>query len=241
MEFISDIKVMIDELSAILGKEETYIQGLSDHSERVQYLSTQLSDASAKVYNSLPTDIQEVLLRRDSHGNVPLSQVETERLLIDLVSDKMRLMKHVDPKMSVKFSPLSHFFGYEGRCAAPSNFDADYTYSLGRLAAALVCFGKTGYICAVQNLAATPEQWRAAGVPLTSMLQMETRKGLPTPVIGKALVRTDIEPFLSFAAERKRITDTCGKCHSKSFWEANIANADQMLKEADIHQNRIGR
>ena len=103
-----------------------------------------------------------------------------------------------------KFQVQQHFFGYEGRCAAPSNFDADYTYCLGHLAALLAAFGKTGYICAVQNLAAPPGEWRAAGVPLTSMMQMETRKGRPTPVIGKALVRTDQEPFRSYAAARER-------------------------------------
>jgi len=202
-EFISDIKVMIDELSATLGKEEEYIHGLGDHSERVQYLSSQLSGPSAKVYASLPTAIQEVLLSRDSHGNVPLSQVETERLLIDLVADKIRLRKARGDESNVKFSPLAHFFGYEGRCAAPSNFDADYTYSLGYAAAQLVRAGMTGYTVNVQNVTKNSDEWIAGGIPVTMMLNMEIRKGKPTPVIKKALVDLNDKPFKKFAENRE--------------------------------------
>ena len=203
VEFISDIKAMIDELSAILGNDEEYIRELPDHSERLQYLSSQLSDASAKVYGSLPQDIQEVLLKRDSHGNVPLSQVETERLLIDLVADKIRFLQAHDGKDFVKFSPLSHFFGYEGRCAAPSNYDADYTYSLGHAAAHLVRAGLTGYTVNVQNTTKPSDEWIAGGTPVTMMLNMEVRKGKPTPVIKKALVDLNGKPFKHFAANRK--------------------------------------
>ena len=202
-EFITDIKVMIDELSMILGRDEIYIHGLTDHSERVQYLSTQLSEHSSAVYNRLPVDAQEVLLKRDSHGNVPLSQVETERLLIDLVSDKLRLLK-ARGKCDVKFSPLSHFIGYEGRCAAPSNFDADYCYSLGAAAAQLVRAGLTGYTVNVQNLNKSSDEWEAGGTPVTMMLNMEMRKGKPVPVIKKALVVLDGKPFNHFAANRDR-------------------------------------
>lgn len=200
-EFISDLRTMIDEISAILGKDEEYIRGLEDHAERVQYMSNQLSDHSAKVYGSLPGDIQQVLLTRDSHGNVPLSQVETERLLIDLVSDKIRALKE-HGQCDAKFSPLGHFFGYEGRCAAPSNFDADYTYSLGYAAAQLVRAGLTGYTVNVQNLTRPAEEWAAGGTPVTMMLNMEMRKGRPTPVIKKALVDLDGAPFRYFAANR---------------------------------------
>ncbi len=202
-EFISDIKVMIDELSAILGKDEQYIKGLPDQSERAQYVSTQLTDRSARVYNSLPISIQEVLLRRDSHGNVPLSQVETERLLIDLVSDKIRLLKARGEAQEVKFSPLAHFFGYEGRCAAPSNFDADYCYSLGYTAAQMVRAGLTGYTVNVQNLTRPADEWVAGGTPVTMMLCIEQRKGKPTPVIRKALVDLNGEPFKKFAEGRE--------------------------------------
>ncbi len=200
-EFISDIKAMIDELSNILGKDEKYIHSLEDHSERVQYLSQHLTDHSAQVYGSLPPEIQEVLLHRDSHGNVPVSQVETERLLIDLVADKLRFQKsHGESK--AKFSPLSHFFGYEGRCAAPTNFDADYCYSLGCTAAQLVRAGLTGYTVNVQNLTKGSDEWVAGGTPVTMMFNMEVRKGKPTPVIKKALVELDGAPFKTFAEHR---------------------------------------
>ncbi|MEI7832434.1 MAG: diphosphate--fructose-6-phosphate 1-phosphotransferase [bacterium] len=201
-EFISDIKAMIEELSIILGRDEKYIDTLTDHSERLQYLSGQLSDHSARVYNTLPTDIQEVLLRRDSHGNVPLSQVETERLLIDLVSDKLNLLKERGEATNVKFSPLGHFFGYEGRCAFPSNFDADYCYSLGFAAAQLVRAGITGYTANVQNVTKPCDEWVAGGTPVTMMLNIEIRKGKPTPVIKKALVDLNDAPFQYFAANR---------------------------------------
>lgn len=204
VEFIGDIKTLIDELSAILGKEEEYIHSLPDHSERVQYLSTKLSDHSARVYGSLPQDIQAVLLRRDSHGNVPLSQVETERLLMDLVSDRIRLLQAKGEAQAVKFSPLSHFFGYEGRCAAPSNFDADYAYTLGYAAAQLIRANLTGYTVYVSNLTRKAEEWVAGGIPVTMMLNIEVRKGKPTPVIRKALVDLNGKPFLTFAEHREK-------------------------------------
>lgn len=202
-EFISDIKAMIDELSNILGSQEDYIKGLPDHSERAQYLSGQLSDHSARVYASLPDEIQEVLLTRDSHGNVPVSQVETERLLIDLVHDKIRFLKS-QGKTEAKFSSLSHFFGYEGRCAAPSNFDADYTYSLGYASAELVMAGLTGYTVCIKNTTKSSEEWIAGGVPVTMMLNMEIRKGKPTPVIKKALTDTNGKPFGKLAENRDK-------------------------------------
>jgi len=201
-EFISDIKAMIEELSTILGNDEAYIHGLPDHAEREQYLSQQLTDHSARVYTSLPVEIQEVLLRRDSHGNVPLSQVETERLLMDLVADKLKLLKSHGKAKNVNFNPLGHFFGYEGRCAYPSNFDADYCYSLGATAAQLIRAGITGYTANVQNLTQHCDAWVAGGTPVTMMLNMEMRKAKLTPVIKKALVDLDGEPFRFFIANR---------------------------------------
>lgn len=205
IEFIGDIRRMIDELSAILGKEEKYIQGLSDHSERVQYLNTQLSPESAKVYGSLPVDIQESLLKRDQFGHIPLSQIETERLLVDLVSDKIRFLKKHDPELDkkVKFSPLTHFFGYEGRCAAPSNFDADYAYSLGYAAVQLIRAGLTGYTVSIQNLIKPCDEWIAGGVPITMMLNLESRKGRRIPVIRRALVDLNGPAFKLFAENRE--------------------------------------
>jgi len=201
-EFVSDIKAMIDELSAILGEEEEYVHSLPDRSERVQHLSSRLSDHSARVYGSLPEDAQEVLLRRDSHGNVPLSQVETERLLIDLVSDKIREINARGGK-KIKFSPLSHFFGYEGRCAAPSNFDADYAYSLGCTAAQLVRANLTGYTAGIQHVTRHPDELVAGGAPITMMLCMEMRKGKPTPVIRKTLVDLEGAAFKEFVESRE--------------------------------------
>jgi len=202
VEFIPDMKVLIRELSDILGRDEEYIHNLRDHSERVQYLSTQLSDASAKVYRSLPEDIQQVLLRRDSHGNVPVSQVETERLLMDLVSDRIELMKSRG-ETDAKFDPLAHFFGYEGRCAVPTNFDADYAYSLGYAAAQLIRANLTGYTVNIRNLTKDVDKWAAGGTPVTMMLNMETRKGKSTPVIKKALVDLNGKPFKTFVKNRE--------------------------------------
>lgn len=203
VEFISDIKTMIDELSSILGAEDAYLRTLTEHADRAQFICNKLSPASAKVYGWLPQTIQEVLLRRDSHGNVPVSQVETERLLIDLVSERIAEAK-AEGKTDAKFSPLSHFFGYEGRCAAPSNFDADYCYSLGYAAAQLIRGGLTGYTVNIRNTTLTSDQWVAGGVPVTMMLNMEIRKGKPTPVIKKALVNLDGKPFQTLATNREK-------------------------------------
>jgi pyrophosphate--fructose-6-phosphate 1-phosphotransferase len=204
VEFIPEIEKMIRELSGILAKDEEYIRSLPDHSERVQYLSGRFTAENAKVYNSLPEGIQEVLLKRDKFGNVPLSQVETERLLIDLVSDKIRFLKKHDEEAYkfLEFSPLSHFFGYEGRCAAPSNFDADYTYSLGYAAAQLIRAKLSGYTVSIQNLTRRSDEWVAGGVPITMMLNMELRKGQWVPVVKKALVDLNGRPFREFAKHR---------------------------------------
>lgn len=204
IEFFPDVKVLISELSAILGTDEAYLNSLPDHSERVQFLNTKLSDHSARVYGFLPEDIQRVLLTRDKHGNVPVSQIETERLLIDLVSDKIRLLKSQGKAEKVKFAPLNHFFGYEGRCAFPSNFDADYCYTLGYAAAQLIRGGLTGYTATAQNTTKAADEWVAGGVPVTMMLTIEVRKGQPKPVIKKALVELNDKPFQKFASVRDK-------------------------------------
>lgn len=197
LEFLSDFKTLISELGAILGKEETYINSLPDQSERAQFLTTRLSPESGKVYNSLPISIQDTLLRRDSHGNIPLSQVDTETLLIDLVSDKLRHLKSTGDFRG-KFSPLGHFFGYEGRCVAPSNFDSDYCYSLGYTAAQLIRGGLSGYTVSATNLAAPAGEWVMGGVPVASMLTMEERKGKLKAVIRKTLVDCEGPAFKEF-------------------------------------------
>ena len=138
---------------------------------------------------------------RDPHGNVQVSLVETEKLLIEMVAKRLATMK-AEGTYAGKFSAINHFFGYEGRCAIPSNFDADYCYSLGYTASVLIPEGKTGYMSSVRNLTAPAAEWIAGGVPITMMMNMERRHGAMKPVIQKALVRLDGEPFKYFAAHR---------------------------------------
>lgn len=201
-EFVPDIKAMIAELSTILGQNEEKIQSLASVSEKIVFVTGLLTKDSAKVYSSFPEAIREVLLRRDSHGNVPLSQIETEKLLIDLVAKKLKDLKECG-EYSGKFSPLNHFFGYEGRCSAPSNFDADYCYSLGYTSAQLVRAGLTGYTATVMNMTKSSDEWIAGGVPVTKMLTMEIRKGKEKPVIQKALVDLDGAPYQELVSNRE--------------------------------------
>jgi pyrophosphate--fructose-6-phosphate 1-phosphotransferase len=202
IEFIPEIRRLIVELNRILSEHARYFESVPLLSDRKEFVNQKLDKDSSWVFSGLPARIQEqLLLERDAHGNVQVSRIDTEEMLVEMVSEKIAEWR-AEGKFQGKLQVQHHFFGYEGRCAAPSNFDADYTHCLGRLAATLIAFDKTGYICAVQNLAAPPAEWRAAGIPLTSMMQIETRKGRPTPVIGKALVRTDAEPFRTFAGAR---------------------------------------
>jgi pyrophosphate--fructose-6-phosphate 1-phosphotransferase len=204
IEFIPEIRVLIAELNRILTEHAKYFESVPLFSDRQEFVNQKLGRDSSYVFSSLPTTIQQqLLLERDAHGNVQVSRIDTEAMLVEEVQERIAEWR-AEGKFEGKFHVQHHFFGYEGRCAAPSNFDADYAYSLGHAAAMLVAFDRTGYISSVQNLAEPPERWKAAGVPLTSLMQMEIRKGKLTPVIGKALVRTDREPFLSFAAMRDR-------------------------------------
>lgn len=200
-EFISDIKSTIDEISDILGNNAAELESKS-LDERLVFVEGQLKGHSKEVFSSLPKNDRLILTTRDNHGNVPLSQVETEKLLMALVGDKIKALKAAGKAEGVKFSPLGHFFGYEGRCAAPSNFDADYCYSLGYTAAQLARAGLTGYTVNVQNTIKPAEEWIAGATPVTMMLNMEQRKGKPTPVIKKALVETSGKPFKFFASKR---------------------------------------
>lgn len=202
-EFISDIKTTIDEISDILGTEEESLKDM-DRMQKFEFIQSKLSQHSADVFVSLPIADRAVLITRDSHGNVPLSQVETEKLLIELVSNKIKELKTQGKAENVKFSALGHFFGYEGRCAAPSNFDADYCYSLGFTAAQMARAGLTGYTVNVANTIKPADAWIAGAAPVTVMLNMEQRKGKPTPVIKKALVELDGEPFKFFVKNRDK-------------------------------------
>ncbi len=188
IEFLPEVGALIEEINGLLAGG---VDGAA--------LSQRLTPQSAGVYEALPDRIREqLLLDRDSHGNVQVSRIDTEVLLIETV--RRRLAE--DGEYKARFQAQHHFFGYEGRCAAPSNFDADYTAALGRVAALLIAHGKTGYICRVGNLAAPAAEWTAGGIPLTSFMTREKRKGEWMPVIAKALVALDGAPFLEFAKHR---------------------------------------
>ncbi|MBO4547835.1 MAG: diphosphate--fructose-6-phosphate 1-phosphotransferase, partial [Abditibacteriota bacterium] len=202
-EFIADIKTTIDEISDILGIDAAALADM-DADAKAKHITGKLSAHSAEVFSSLPAADRQVLMTRDSHGNVPLSQVETEKLLISLVSDRIKQLKAEGKADKVKFKALGHFLGYEGRCAAPSNYDADYCYSLGYTAAQMARAGLTGYTVKVANTDQPADKWVAGAVPVTKMLNMEQRKGKPTPVIKKALVELDGAPFRFFAANRDK-------------------------------------
>ncbi len=199
IEFIPAVKKLIAELNDVLSSDK-YAQAQPE--DRVAWLVDNLSTENAATLASLPKVFAEQLTgERDPHGNVQVSLIETEKLLSAMVAKKLAAMKK-EGKFVGKFSAQHHFFGYEGRCAAPSNFDADYCYSLGLSASQLIANGKTGYMAIVKNTTAPAEQWVAGGVPITMMLNMERRSGQMKPVIRKALVELDGKPFKTFAAKR---------------------------------------
>ena len=204
IEFIPELKTMIANLNDVmpsLEKDSSYANG-SD-AEKIAIIENTLSSENSSVFKSLPALIKsQLLMDRDPHGNVQVSKIETEKLLISMVEEKLASLKK-DGKFSGKFSTQSHFFGYEGRCAFPSNFDADYCYSLGFNAFALINFGLTGYLSSVRNLTAPASQWIAGGVPLTMMMNMERRHGEMKPVIKKALVELDGPVFKKLEANRE--------------------------------------
>ncbi|MGQ1787224.1 MULTISPECIES: diphosphate--fructose-6-phosphate 1-phosphotransferase [unclassified Saccharicrinis] len=202
VEFIPAMKKLIAELNDLLAHNEEEVNVLETNSEKRGYLSAKLSADMAEVFRSLPNSIaNQLMLDRDPHGNVQVSLIETEKLLIDMVKAKLKKMKKAG-QYTGKFSAQGHFFGYEGRCAAPSNFDADYCYSLGYTASILIAEGKTGYMASVRNLTAPADKWIAGGVPVTMMMNMERRHGQMKPVIQKALVKLDGAPFKALTANR---------------------------------------
>ncbi len=204
IEFIPEMKILINELNDLLAegtKTAKIFQGVK-RSYRLGWISEKITSESAAVFKSLPPGIAtQLTLDRDPHGNVQVSLIETEKLLGEMVKARLDEMKKSGEYVG-KFGTQYHFFGYEGRCAAPSNFDADYCYSLGYTASALVAEGKTGYMSSVRNLTAPAEQWIAGGVPVTMMMNMEKRQGHMKPVIQKALVELDGAPFKYFVSKR---------------------------------------
>ena len=204
IEFIPEMKTMIQSLNdllAVLEKDEAFVNAANE--TKYEIISSKLDKDNAFVFNSLPNLIKaQLLMDRDPHGNVQVSKIETEKLLIEMVKANLKKLK-AEGKYNGKFSEQAHFFGYEGRCAMPSNFDADYCYSLGYNAFALILAGLTGYLSSVKNLTAPASEWRAGGVPLTMMMNMEKRHGVMKPVIQKALVELDGPVFKEFEANRE--------------------------------------
>jgi diphosphate-dependent phosphofructokinase len=206
IEFIPAMKTLIAELNDLLAHNDDFV-ALSTDEEKRQYVKGMLSPVSSDIYRSLPKGIaKQLTMDRDPHGNVQVSLIETEKLLIEMVAKRLAQLK-AEGKYKGKFSAINHFFGYEGRCAIPSNFDADYTYSLGYTASILISEGKTGYMSSVRNLTAPASEWIAGGVPITTMMNMEKRHGAMKPVIQKALVRLDGAPFQFFKAVREDWAD----------------------------------
>ena len=204
IEFIPEMKTLISELNDLLAegslKEKEFKHLRKNH--RLAWVAEHITPASAKVFKSLPSGIAtQLTLDRDPHGNVQVSLIETEKLLGEMVKTKLEKMKE-SGKFVGKFGTQYHFFGYEGRCAAPSNFDADYCYSLGYTASVLISDGKTGYMASVRNLTSPATDWIAGGVPITMMMNMEKRHGHMKPVIQKALVELNGAPFKYFASKR---------------------------------------
>ena len=204
LEFIPDVGVLISELSEALAHHEAEVEGL-DTAAKVEKLSQWVSKSSAEVLVSLPAFVQaQLMLERDSHGNVQVSLIETEKLIIEMVKKDLKSRKN----FKGKFSALNHFFGYEGRCAAPSNFDADYCYSLGYTAAVLANNKMNGYMSSVRDLTKGADKWVAGGIPITMMMNMERRHGEDKPVIQKALVELDAAPFKYLAKNREEWAKT---------------------------------
>ena len=201
IEFIPAVKNLIAELNDFLAKNADEFAKVEKSAQR-QYIIDHLSKDNAETYASLPKGVaRQLTLDRDPHGNVQVSLIETEKLLSEMVGKRLAEMK-AEGKYNGKFSALHHFFGYEGRCADPSNFDADYCYALGFNAACLIQSGVTGYMSSVRNLVKPSVQWQCGGIPITMMMNMERRHGEMKPVIQKALVRLDGAPFQKFASQR---------------------------------------
>ena len=204
IEFVPAIKRLIAELNDLLSTEQAQTETASlNNEDTFAWVKKNISAENLKTLEELPEAVaMQLALERDPHGNVQVSLIETEKLLSEMVGKKLATWK-AESKYVGKFAAQHHFFGYEGRCAAPSNYDADYCYALGTSAAQLVANGKTGYMAIVKNTTAPAAEWIAGGVPITMMMNMERRNGKMKPVIRKALVRLDGAPFKTFAENRE--------------------------------------
>ncbi len=205
IEFIPEFKELIKNLNEIMAKNEDELNKIENTKDKKEFIYSKLNESLVNLMKSLPDEISsQLILDRDPHGNVVVSQIETEKLLIEMVQKKLKEMK----KQGIykgKFAAISHFFGYEGRCGFPSNFDANYTYALGYNAVLLILNGFTSYMSAIKNLTEQPKKWNAGGIPLTMMMNIERRKGEDKPVIKKALVDLNAKPFKVFSALRDEL------------------------------------
>ena len=211
VEFVPEFSVLIAEINELLaGEKADAFNNLPSWAEKYAFIENGLTKESFAVFAILPENIQQQLfLERDPHGNVQVSLIESEKLFSALVKDNLAARKK-EGTYKGKFSALHHFLGYEGRCAFPSNFDADYCYSLGYNAFMLIQYGYTGYLSKVSNLQAPAEEWVAGGMPITKMMNIERRHGADKPVIRKALVELEGAPFKFFAEHRAEwAVETC--------------------------------
>ncbi len=202
IEFIPEVGKLIHEINKLIGDNEELFSTFDVFGKKHEWLNSNLSKDSSYVFSSLPRDIQkQLLMDRDPHGNVQVSKIETEKLLILMVENRLKTLKD-EGIFKAKFNTQSHFFGYEGRCAFPSNFDANYCYSLGFTATLLISSGLTGYMTSITGLSNPVSEWKPGGVPISMLMNMEERKGKMKPVIKKALVELDGRPFKTFASKR---------------------------------------
>ncbi|WP_456104288.1 diphosphate--fructose-6-phosphate 1-phosphotransferase [Prevotella sp.] len=238
IEFIPAIGRLIQELNDLLAAHGAEYLNLDKAAQR-EYILAHLSAENKATFETLPEGVaRQLSLDRDPHGNVQVSLIETEKLISEMVAAKLDQWKK-EGKYTGKFSPLHHFFGYEGRCAAPSNFDADYCYALGSSAAQLIANGKTGYMAIVKNTTAPADQWKAGGVPITMMMNMERRNGEMKPVIRKALVELDGAPFKTFAAQREKwAKETCYVYPGPIQYWGPSSVCDQTTKTLELEQTK---
>jgi len=204
IEFIPDMKKLISSINNLLEVNKVEFEKINELEEKRKFVLSKLENDLQNIYAMLPKDIAyQMIMERDPHGNVQVSLIETEKLLIELVGKKLSEYKK-SGKYNGKFSARNHFFGYEGRCAAPTNFDADYTYSLGYSATVLIAAKVTAYMVSIRNLPMESSKWLPGGVPLTSMMNIENRKGGNKPVIKKALVELEGKPFKELVTNRSK-------------------------------------
>ena len=238
VEFIPAIGRLIQELNDLLAAHGADYADLDKDAQRA-YILAHLTEENIATIETLPEGVaRQLSLDRDPHGNVQVSLIETEKLISDMVGAKLAQWKK-EGKYNGKFSALHHFFGYEGRCAAPSNFDADYCYALGTSAALLIASGKTGYMAIVKNTTARTDEWKAGGVPITMMMNMERRNGEMKPVIRKALVELEGKPFKAFVAQRDQwAKETCYVYPGPIQYWGPAEVCDQPTKTLELEQEK---